>query len=195
MHSVYWTGWISSHHRRRRRLLAATGLAATLGLVALGFTSVYREGFEVVLFLQALKYQSGGGVVVEGLIAGLVATAVVGIAIFVVGRRLPYRRMLVLTGVLVGCVLVVMTGGTALSFQSLGWLPSHPLPFDLPVWLGSWFEIYSTYETVGGQLAAAGFVIGSYYLARYLRVTRPARAGAPAARKADARPVAAPDFS
>src|SRR3954470_16685422 len=52
MHTVYWSEWIGRHHRQRRKLLARTGIAATLGLVALGFTSVYREGFEVVLFLQ-----------------------------------------------------------------------------------------------------------------------------------------------
>jgi high-affinity iron transporter len=84
---VYWTGWISSHHQRRRRLLASTGLSATLGLVALGFTSVYREGFEVVLFLQALKVKSGGGVVLEGLLIGLAGTAAVGAATFALQRR------------------------------------------------------------------------------------------------------------
>jgi len=43
-----------------------SGAAATLGLVALGFTSVYREGFEVVLFLQSLRLKAGTGVVLEG---------------------------------------------------------------------------------------------------------------------------------
>src|SRR3954469_2772290 len=47
VHKVYWTGWIAKHHRQRKRLLAQTGAGATFGLVALGFTSVYREGFEV----------------------------------------------------------------------------------------------------------------------------------------------------
>jgi high-affinity iron transporter len=195
VHNVYWTGWIGKHHRRRRQLLAMSGVAATLGLLALGFTSVYREGFEVVLFLQALKVQSGSGVVLEGLLAGLAGTAVVGVAIFVLQRRLPYRRMLVVTGVLVSCALVVMIGGTALSFQTLGWLPTHPLPFETPVWLGSWFEIYPTYETIGAQILAAALVVGSYYLARYLRVTRPRQSGAPVARHAEAPPVTAPDFS
>src|SRR5919202_5246140 len=52
VHKVYWSEWIGRHHRQRRKLLARTGIGATVGLVALGFTSVYREGFEVVLFLQ-----------------------------------------------------------------------------------------------------------------------------------------------
>src|SRR3954453_15478573 len=113
VHSVYWSGWIGKHHRQRRRLLASSGIGATLGLVALGFTSVYREGFEVVLFLQALKVKSGSGTVLEGVALGLVGTTIVGLLTFWLHHKLPYRRMLVLTGVLIGVVLVVMTGGTA----------------------------------------------------------------------------------
>src|SRR3954462_1046498 len=45
VHKIYWSEWIGRHHRRRRTLLARAGFGATLGLVALGFTSVYREGF------------------------------------------------------------------------------------------------------------------------------------------------------
>src|SRR3954470_14122974 len=63
VHKVYWSEWIGRHHRRRSKLLARSGLAATAGLVALGFTSVYREGFEVVLFLQNLQLQDGSGTV------------------------------------------------------------------------------------------------------------------------------------
>jgi high-affinity iron transporter len=190
VHNVYWTGWISKHHSRRRKLLASTGIAATIGLVALGFTSVYREGFEVVLFLQALKVQSGGGVVIEGLLIGLAGTAVVGALTFWLHHKLPYRKMLVLTGVLVGTVLVVMIGGTALTFQSLGWLPQHELPFTTPEWMGSWFEIYPYWETIGAQALAAALVIGSYFLARHIQVTRPQRRGETPAVRAESAPVA-----
>src|SRR3954462_1455460 len=66
VHKIYWSEWIGRPHRCRRQLLASTGIGATFGLVALGFTSVYREGFEVVLFLQALKVKSGRATVLEG---------------------------------------------------------------------------------------------------------------------------------
>jgi high-affinity iron transporter len=190
VHKVYWSQWIGRHHRRRRTLLARAGLGATVGLVALGFTSVYREGFEVVLFLQNLQLQDGTGTVLEGVAVGLVATAIVGVLTFRLHARLPYRRMLILTGVLVGVVLVVMIGGTALSFVELGWLPRHDTPFDVPGWLGAWFEIYPVWETLAAQALAAVFVVGSYYAAEYVKVKRPQRRGqAVTAERATAVPV------
>jgi high-affinity iron transporter len=194
VHKVYWTGWIAKHHRQRRRLLGMqVGVSATLGLVALGFTSVYREGFEVVLFLQNLQLRFGSGVVLEGVAFGLAATAAVGLITFTLQRRLPYRRMLVGTGVLIGVVMVVMIGGTALSFQDLGWLPRHATPFTLPVWMGSWFEMYSTWETLGAQVLAAAFVIGSYYAAERIRVRRPVARGEEPAQRAELAPQFASD--
>jgi high-affinity iron transporter len=191
VHKIYWTGWIAKHHRRRRKLLGMqVGLSATFGLVALGFTSVYREGFEVVLFLQNLELKSGSGVVLEGVLLGLAGTAAVGVATFVAQRKLPYKKMLIATGVLIGVVLVVMIGGTALSFQDLGWLPRHPTPFTVPEWMGSWFEMYSTWETLGIQVLAGLFVIGSYYAAERMKVKAPLARGEQPARRAEAPPTA-----
>ena len=191
VHKVYWSEWIGRHHRQRRRLLARTGLGATIGLVALGFTSVFREGIEVVLFLQNLDLKAGSSTVGEGVALGLAATAVVGVLTFVVHRKLPYKRMLVLTGVMVGVVLCVMIGGTALSFQDLGWLPRHATPFTVPGWMGSWFEMYSTWETLAAQALAGLFVVGSYFVARELKVKRPERRGERPAVRAAAPPVGA----
>jgi high-affinity iron transporter len=192
VHKVYWSEWIGRHHRQRRKLLMRSGVAATAGLVALGFTSVFREGFEVVLFLQSLELKAGSGVVLEGVAIGLAGTALVGVVTFWLHHKLPYRRMLVLTGVLVGAVLVVMIGGTALTFQDLGWLPRHPTPFTVPEWMGSWFEMYSYWETLAAQALAAVFVVGSYYLAEYLKVRRPrSRGEAVVARRAEAPPAMA----
>jgi high-affinity iron transporter len=189
VHKVYWSEWIGRHHRQRRRVLARVGVGATLGLVLLGFTSVYREGFEVVLFLQTLQLQAGTSTVLEGVALGLAGTAVVGVLTFWLHHKLPYKRMLVLTGFLLGLVLVVMIGGTALAFQDLGWLPRHQLPFSLPQWLGAWFEIYPTYETIGIQMLAAAFVVGSYVLAKHVKVRRPVQRGEAPAVRAEAPPA------
>jgi high-affinity iron transporter len=194
LHNIYWTAYIKKHHARRRKLLAG-GTAATLGLVMLGFTSVYREGFEVVLFLQNLQLKAGTAAVVQGVGIGLTGTAAVGVLTFVLQRRLPYRRMLVVTGVMIGFVLVVMIGGTAATFQDLGWLPSHSLGVAIPDWAGRWFEVYPTVETIAAQVLAVVFVVGSYFLAEHLKVRRPRKRGERAAVRADAPPAhAAPSL-
>ena len=190
VHKVYWSQWIGRHHRQRSKVLAKTGMAATFGLVALGFTAVYREGFEVVLFEQNLKLQEGSSAVLEGIAIGLVLTAIVGVLTFWLHHKLPYRKMLILTGVLVAVVLVVMIGGTALSFAELGWIPQTPTPFDVPTWMGSWFEVYPYWETIGAQVLAIVLVVGSYFAAEYVKDRRPRQQGRePSARKATEAPI------
>jgi high-affinity iron transporter len=172
-HRVYWTEHISRFHKRRKRLLglAEGGFvsAQVLGFVLLGFSTVYREGFETVLFLQALELNSGLVVVLEGVALGGAGVAAVAVATFVLERKLPYKRMLIVTGVLLTAVLVIMVGKTTRTLQGVGWLPITPIDADLPYWTGIWLGVFPTIETIVAQLGAAGFVVGSYLLAERLR--------------------------
>ena len=184
-HRVYWTEWISSFHKRRRALLArdedarvAFFSAQVLGLFLLGLSSVYREGFETTLFLQSLELSAGLGPTVAGALLGLAATALVAVITFRLQRKLPYKRMLIVTGVLLAFVLVVMVGATVRTMQGAGWLPIHSIDVDLPYWLGTWLGVFPTWETLGAQVVALAFVIGSYYAAEYVRITRPRRQAA-----------------
>ena len=179
-HKVYWTGWIAAHNRRRRRLQGTPGAQRRLllGLALLGFTAVYREGFEIVLFLQNLRLQYGSATVLEGVALGVALTAPVGVVTFVFQHRLPYRRMLVATGVLLGFVLLVMVGESVQELQLAGWLPTHALGVAFPGWVGLWFALFPTLEGVVAQLLAALLVIGSYVVAEEIRVRRPRRRAA-----------------
>ena len=165
-HKVYWSGWIAKFHGRKRVLLAgAAGQAVGFGL--LGFASVYREGFETALFLQALIFRAPVETVLAGVALGLAGVAVVGILTFRLEKKLPYKKMLVVTGVLIGAVLVTLTGTTVHIMQAVGWVRLSPIfGLALPYWIGNWFGVYPTWQTMGGQVAAAGFVIGSYFVAR-----------------------------
>ena len=148
-----------------------------LGFGLLGLTSVYREGFETVLFLQSLELATDAATVVEGALLGLALTGVVAIVTFKLQRKLPYKRMLVVTGVLLGVVLVVMAGGSARTLQDVGWLSRTPLGVQFPDWWARWLEVVPTYETLGVQLFAAALVVGSYFAAEYLKVRAPKRRG------------------
>ena len=179
-HRVYWSEWIGRFHRRRRALeqrsTRASFLSAqALGLALLGLTSVYREGFETVLFLQSLQLSAGTVAVMEGASLGLVLTLAVAAATFALQRKLPYKRMLIVTGVLIGFVLVVMVGQTVRTMQGTGWVSISSLDLELPYWLGLWLGVYPTWETIGAQVLAIAFVVGSYFLAQEVRVKRPRR--------------------
>jgi high-affinity iron transporter len=174
-HKVYWGGWIGMHNRRKKNLLSSaqgaeiSNQSLLFGLGLLGFASVYREGFEVVLFLQSFNLQVGGSIVLGGTLVGLVLSGIVAVLTFLAHRRLPYRKMLVLTGVMLGFVLLVMVGEQAQEMQLAGWIPTTKIDWlanMIPDWMGLWFAVYPTIETLVAQLIAAALVIGSYYAAR-----------------------------
>jgi high-affinity iron transporter len=174
-HKIYWTGWISFHNKRKRELLEISGDGSTsrrrllLGMGLLGFTSFYREGVEVVLFLQSYRLKLGGYPVFYGVIIGLLLTGIVAIITFVAHQKLPYKRMLVVTGVLLGAVLLVMVGEQAQEMQSVHWLPITVIPAladRIPAWMGLWFSVFPTVQTLGAQGLAALLVLGSFVAAR-----------------------------
>jgi high-affinity iron transporter len=174
-HKVYWCGWISMHTKKKKDLMQGASdpdssrVRLLGGLALLGFASLYREGFEVVLFLQSYYLKLGGKIVAGGALLGLILTGMVAILTFVANRRLPYRKMLVLTGVLLGGVLLVMVGEQAQEMQLAHWIPTTEiaaLKSVVPAWAGLWFSLFPTVETLVAQGLAGAIVLGSYFYAR-----------------------------
>jgi high-affinity iron transporter len=174
-HKIYWGGWIGLHNRKKKDLLnkaddaGITERRLIFGLGLLGFASLYREGFEVVLFLQSYYLQMGGAIVLGGALLGILLSGLVAMLTFVAHSRLPYRKLLVFTGVMLGFVLLIMVGEQAQEMQLANWIPTtkiKALESVTPDWMGVWFSIYPTVETLVAQLLATILVIGSYYAAR-----------------------------
>ncbi len=178
-HKAYWVDWLSGFHKKKGEILEAPDARwqATTGLVMLGFTSIYREGFETVLFGQALVLEAGLGVVLAGVAVGLAGVAAVGYLVFALQARLPHRKMMIVTAGLIGLVLVTMVGNTVHILQVVGWLPLTPIRWlALPYWTGLWFGLFPSWEGISLQLAAATFALGSYVLAEHLKHRRVAAA-------------------
>src|SRR5215210_5976738 len=74
VHRVYWSEWIGRHHRRRRALPAQSGVAATAGLVALGFTSPLPRGLRGGAVPAVLRLEAGTDTVLEGVALSLAGT-------------------------------------------------------------------------------------------------------------------------
>ena len=174
-HGVYWSGWINMQTRAKRSLIAQAGemgkntRRVLFGLVVLGFASIYRESVEIVLFLQSYYLGMGPTVVYYGAGAGLALTVATGYLTFLGHRRLPYKRMLVATGVLLTGVLFVMVGEEVNELQLAGWIGTTSIPGlqGIPAWVGLWFSIFPNVQTFVGQALALLLVAGTYFFARH----------------------------
>lgn len=165
-HKAYWKDHMKGMHEQKSNIVKGSEAGRNLGLVMLGFTSIYREGFETALFLQALLLDAGPAIVLQGVALGLAVVAAAGVATFMLQRRLPFMKMFILTAILIGAVLLTMVGNTVHIMQKVGWMSITPFRlFDIPYWMGLWLGLFPTWEGIGWQVAAAVFVIGSYYLA------------------------------
>ena len=140
-----------------------------IGLALLGFSSVYRESVEVVLFLQSYYLEMGPTVVYYGAAGGLVLTIATGYLTFLGHRHLPYKRMLVATGVLLTGVLFVMVGEEVNELQLAGWVGTTNIPGlqGIPAWAGLWFSVFPNVQTFVGQALALMLVAGTYLFARH----------------------------
>src|SRR6266498_857030 len=159
-HKIYWGGWIRAHNRRRKALLENARTA-----------EISQRRLWWGFFLQSYNLRLGGGVVLKGALLGLVITGMVALLTFVLQQRLPYRKMLITTGILLGVVLLVMVGEQAQEMQLAHWIPTteiSSLKSYMPPWIGLWFAVFPTVETLVAQFIAAVLVIGSYYAARHL---------------------------
>jgi len=137
-----------------------TGSAFTLSLVA--FLSVYREGFETVLFYKALYLYAGdtSAGIIPGFLAGSVVLMIVFYLINKLGVRIPIKWFFVVTSVFLYLLAFIFMGkglhelqmGNQLSINLASFMPEIP-------WLG----MYPTWETFIGQMVLIAAYVGALF--------------------------------
>jgi high-affinity iron transporter len=163
-HKFYWVGW----NAKLRSLSKASQRTVSdrwewLALLGVGFLTVYREGFETTLFMQSLLLEGSIWPVIIGVLAGTFFITAVGLGIFVFGAKLPYRKLLIVTGVLIVSIMVTFFGSTTRLFQTVGWLPIHPISgLTVPVWAGTWLGLYPSWEGLLIPMLALVYVGGAW---------------------------------
>ncbi len=153
----------------RARIWSAVSVGSTMALVLVGFTAVYREGFETALFYQALlSFGSGLGVwVAAGLLAGLVVLSIVAWMIFRLGRRVPVKAFLSTAVVLLMATSVAMLGNAVRSLQEADVIALHRWPGwpRAPIFLSQSLGYWPSRETITAQVALLGvYVVGAAYV-------------------------------
>lgn len=168
----YVSFWLIARLDQRRRMeflqarvfkAASVGSAASLALV--GFTAVYREGFETVLFYQAM-FSFGEGLhlwVYLGMATALAVLAAVAWFVLKLGRKLPVKRFLQGAMVVVMITSVGVLGNALRALQEAAVLDLNVLEGwpNLPIFLAQVTGYFPTYASVLGQvLLVAVYLIG-----------------------------------
>ena len=175
----FWLVARLEHRRRmefmRARVASAMAAGTTAAFVGLGFTAVFREGFETVLFYQALALFAEGLIlwVVLGAVVAAIALAGVGYAILKLGKQLPLRPMLITGAGILLLLSVAFVGNAVRSLQSADYLSATPVDWPrLPVFLA---ELTGIHPTTQGLIIQAAFLAVYVLGALYVFAWQPAR--------------------
>lgn len=160
----------------RARLWSAVSLGSTFSLVMVGFTAVYREGFETALFYQALwSFGAGLGIwVLAGLATGLVALTGVALVMFRLGRRVPVKKFMNIAVICVMITSVTFLGNAVNALQAGDLIAYNRLDNwpRIPIFLSQVTGYWPTVQSVVAQI-----VLSTIYLAGalYVFVIKPRR--------------------
>ncbi len=172
---LFWVSfWLVSRLDRqhwmeflRAKSWAAMASGSALGLIGVGFTAIYREGFETALFYEALLGMSRQieGFVLVGFLAGCAVLAVVAWMILHAGRRLPIKRFMSAAVTLIILLSIAFAGNAMQSLQESGLINAtsvvNVIP-RLPRPLADFTGIHPTVETLTAQaLLAAVYIFGA----------------------------------
>ena len=154
----------------KAKVWQATATGSFMVFILLAFFTVYREGFETVLFYQALfsfaKYMEL--YVLAGMVLGLAIIIAVVFIIRKLGKKLPLRVLFGLTMGVGAFMSITFLGNALREFQELGWLSTTHLFGIIPrldINIATMTGIHPTLATVVGQLILlAIYVVGSLYI-------------------------------
>jgi high-affinity iron transporter len=175
---LFWVSfWVLNKIETKRwiefvkaKVWKATATGSIMVFVMLSFFTVYREGFETVLFYQAMlsfaKYMEW--YVVAGLILGLAVIVATAIVVRKVGKRLPLKVLFALTMGIGAYMSIAFMGNAIREFQEVGYISTTHLIGTVPrldINMATMTGIHPTLETIVAQIALlAVYVVGSLYI-------------------------------
>jgi high-affinity iron transporter len=175
---LFWVSfWVLNKIETKRwiefvkaKVWKATTTGSIMVFVLLSFFTVYREGFETVLFYQAMlsfaKYMEW--YVVAGLVVGLAVIVATAIVVRKLGRRLPLKVLFAVTMGIGAYMSIAFMGNAIREFQEVGYISTTHLIGTVPrldINLATMTGIHPTVETIVAQIALlAVYVVGSLYI-------------------------------
>ena len=175
---LFWVSfWVLNKIETKRwiefvkaKVWKATTTGSIMVFVLLSFFTVYREGFETVLFYQAMlsfaKYMEW--YVVAGFVVGLAVIVATAIVVRKLGRRLPLKVLFALTMGIGAYMSIAFMGNAIREFQEVGYVSTTHLIGIVPrldINLATMTGIHPTVETIVAQITLlAVYIVGSLYI-------------------------------
>ena len=173
----YVSFWILNkiEHKRwmefvKAKVFQASAAGGTSVFIMLSFFTVYREGFETVLFYQAMfsfaKYMEL--YVGLGFILGIASLLGIYFGFRKLGKRLPLRALFGLTMGIGAYLSIAFLGNAIREFQVLDFIPYTSMLGTIPrldINVATMTGIYPTLETTVGQIVLlAVYLVASLYV-------------------------------
>jgi high-affinity iron transporter len=175
---LFWVSfWVLNKIETKRwiefvkaKVWKATTTGSVLVFIMLSFFTVYREGFETVLFYQAIlgfaRYMEW--YVIAGMVLGLAVIIGVALGVRKLGRKLPLRVLFGLTMGIGAYMSIAFMGNAIREFQEVGYIPTTHMIGTIPrldINLATMTGIHPTLETVVAQLILLSvYMVGSLYI-------------------------------
>lgn len=169
-HNTYVKGWVAYAKELSEKSIK---IGSVVTLLFIGFLVVYREGFETVLFYEALAQDSYPQAVWIGFVIGLAVIIVVAVLLIKGIKKLPINLFFKVTGFLLSILSVIFVGAGIRGLQTANIISATPSIF-LPNWqfLRDYFGYSPTIETATAQIGVALLLLGLYLLNRYKKPSR-----------------------
>ncbi len=164
-HKTYVVDWVNFV---REKVGAAMTNGSALTLAGLGFTVVFREGFETVLFYQAMLFDAAPLPALIGFLAGTAVILIIAVLILRMSRRLPLKPFFTATTAIMLLLAFNFTGAGVRALQEAGVIGATLLsvvPENLV--LSEVLGLYPTLETVLAQVFFVGAIMVTFSYSRW----------------------------
>lgn len=158
--------WLHSHseiskwtHFVKTKINRISETGNWIGLFVFSFVVVFREAFEVVLFLSSLKLNNpdvAGSAINWALLTSVVIVAVITFVFLKYTKKLPIGKFFKLASYMVAVLAVVLAGKGIIAFQEAGYIPITPIDFIPRIDL---LGIYPNLQSISAQVFVLAIIV------------------------------------
>lgn len=158
--------WLHSHseiskwtHFVKTKINRISETGNWIGLFVFSFIVVFREAFEVVLFLSSLKLNNpevAGSAINWALLTSVVIVAVITFIFLKYTKKLPIGKFFKLASYMVSILAIILAGKGIMAFQEVGYIPITPIDIIPRIDL---LGIYPNLQSISAQLVVLAIIV------------------------------------